>query len=419
MFNHVTVLLNEAVEGLNVKSDGIYVDCTLGGAGHSSLILKQLTTGHLYCFDQDENAIQAARQRLETIGNQFTIIQSNFKNIKAELNQRGVEHVDGILFDLGVSSPQFDNAERGFSYNYDARLDMRMDQSSSLDAHEIVNHYSYEQLVEILYKYADEKFAKQIARRIEKEREIQPIDTTFQLVEIVKSAIPAYARRKGGHPAKRTFQALRIAVNDELNVFDIALKDALDLLNINGRIAVITFHSLEDKICKYTFNEVSKLKDVPKGLPVIPEGMQPKFKLINKKPIIATEEELNEIQGVGEVLAKAFTGYFSDAKHVENFRKLLEELTIPEEISTKKQIFEGVNFVITGSVTHFANRGEVKELIESLGGKVTGSVTSKTNYLINNDVTSTSSKNKKANELGIPIISEETFLELVNQDKTE
>lgn len=294
MFNHVTVLLNEAVEGLNVKSDGIYVDCTLGGAGHSSLILKQLTTGHLYCFDQDENAIQAARQRLETIGNQFTIIQSNFKNIKAELNQRGVEHVDGILFDLGVSSPQFDNAERGFSYNYDARLDMRMDQSSSLDAHEIVNHYSYEQLVEILYKYADEKFAKQIARRIEKEREIQPIDTTFQLVEIVKSEIPAYARRKGGHPAKRTFQALRIAVNDELNVFDIALKDALDLLNINGRIAVITFHSLEDKICKYTFNEVSKLKDVPKGLPVIPEGMQPKFKLINKKPIIATEEELNE-----------------------------------------------------------------------------------------------------------------------------
>ena len=294
MFNHVTVLLNEAVEGLNVKSDGIYVDCTLGGAGHSSLILKQLTTGHLYCFDQDENAIQAARQRLETIGNQFTIIQSNFKNIKAELNQRGVEHVDGILFDLGVSSPQFDNAERGFSYNYDARLDMRMDQSSSLDAHEIVNHYSYEQLVEILYKYADEKFAKQIARRIEKEREIQPIDITFQLVEIVKSAIPAYARRKGGHPAKRTFQALRIAVNDELNVFDIALKDALDLLNINGRIAVITFHSLEDKICKYTFNEVSKLKDVPKGLPVIPEGMQPKFKLINKKPIIATEEELNE-----------------------------------------------------------------------------------------------------------------------------
>jgi len=276
MFNHVTVLLNEAVEGLNVKPDGIYVDCTLGGAGHSSLILKQLTTGHLYCFDQDIHAIEAARERLEKIGNQFTIIQSNFKNLKNELHLRGVEHVDGILFDLGVSSPQFDDGARGFSYNYDARLDMRMNQEASLDAHYIVNHYSYEQLVEILYKYADEK----------------SIDTTFQLVDIIKEAIPAYARRKGGHPAKRTFQALRIAVNDELNVFDIALKDALDLLNLNGRISVITFHSLEDKICKYTFNEVSKLKDVPKGLPVIPLEMQPKFKLVNRKPIIASDDEL-------------------------------------------------------------------------------------------------------------------------------
>ena len=220
MFNHVTVLLNEAVEGLNVKPDGIYVDCTLGGAGHSSLILKQLTTGHLYCFDQDIHAIEAARERLEKIGNQFTIIQSNFKNLKSELHLRGVEHVDGILFDLGVSSPQFDDGDRGFSYNYDARLDMRMNQEASLDAHYIVNHYSYEQLVEILYKYADEKFAKQIARKSEKEREIHPIDTTFQLVDIIKEAIPAYVRRKGGHPAKRTFQALRIAVNDELNVFD-------------------------------------------------------------------------------------------------------------------------------------------------------------------------------------------------------
>ena len=257
MFNHVTVLLNEAVEGLNVKPDGIYVDCTLGGAGHSSLILKQLTTGHLYCFDQDIHAIEAARERLEKIGNQFTIIQSNFKNLKSELHLRGVEHVDGILFDLGVSSPQFDDGDRGFSYNYDARLDMRMNQEASLDAHYIVNHYSYE-----------------------------------QLVDIIKEAIPAYARRKGGHPAKRTFQALRIAVNDELNVFDIALKDALDLLNLNGRISVITFHSLEDKICKYTFNEVSKLKDVPKGLPVIPLEMQPKFKLVNRKPIIASDDEL-------------------------------------------------------------------------------------------------------------------------------
>lgn len=293
MFNHITVLLNEAVEGLNIKPDGIYVDCTLGGAGHSCEILKRLTTGHLYCFDQDDVAIEAAKKRLENVGKNFTIIRSNFKNIKEKLNEQGVNQVDGILFDLGVSSPQFDDGERGFSYNADARLDMRMDRNIALDAHEIVNHWSYEQLVEILYKYADEKFAKQIARKIEREREIKPIDTTFQLVEIIKQAIPAYARRKGGHPAKRTFQALRIAVNDELNVFDIALKDSLDLLDIEGRIAVITFHSLEDKICKYTFNDVSKLKDVPRGLPVIPEDMQPKFRLVNKKAIVASHEELD------------------------------------------------------------------------------------------------------------------------------
>lgn len=293
MFNHVTVLLNEAVEGLNIKPEGIYVDCTLGGAGHSCEILKRLTTGHLYCFDQDVIAIKAARERLEKVGKQFTIIQSNFKNIKSELFKQGIDKVDGILFDLGVSSPQFDDGQRGFSYNLDARLDMRMDRSASLDAHYIVNHWSYEQLVEILYKYADEKFARQIARKIEKKREIQSIDTTFQLVEIVKEAIPAYARRKGGHPAKRTFQALRIAVNDELNVFNIALKSSLELLNMDGRIAVITFHSLEDKICKYTFNDVSKLKDVPKGLPVIPLEMQPKFRLVNKKAIVASDEELD------------------------------------------------------------------------------------------------------------------------------
>ena len=293
MFNHITVVLNEAIEGLNIKPDGIYVDCTLGGAGHSCEILKRLTTGHLYCFDQDDVAIEAARKRLEQVGKQFTIIRSNFKNIKEKLEELGVRQVDGILFDLGVSSPQFDDGQRGFSYNADARLDMRMDRSASLDAHEIVNHWSYEQLVEIFYKYADEKFAKQIARAIERQRQIQPIDTTFQLVEIIKQAIPAYARRKGGHPAKRTFQALRIAVNDELNVFDIALKDSLDLLNLGGRIAVITFHSLEDKICKYTFHDVSTMKDVPRGLPVIPDYMQPHFQLVNKKPIVAGSEELN------------------------------------------------------------------------------------------------------------------------------
>lgn len=292
MFDHVTVLLNEAVDGLNIKEDGIYVDCTLGGAGHSCAILKRLTTGHLYCFDQDISAIEAAKDRLGQIGDNFTIIYSNFVNIKEKLNELNIYKVDGILFDLGVSSPQFDTGSRGFSYNYDARLDMRMDTNGPLDAYKIVNTWSYEKLVEILYKYADEKFAKRIARKIEQTRVNKPIETTFELVEIIKEAIPAAARRKGGHPAKRTFQALRIAVNDELNVFDRALKDSLELLNNGGRISVITFHSLEDKICKYTFNDVTKLKDVPPGLPVIPEYLLPKYKLVNKKAIIASDDEL-------------------------------------------------------------------------------------------------------------------------------
>lgn len=292
MFDHVTVLLNEAVVGLKIKEDGIYVDCTLGGAGHSSAILKGLTTGHLYCFDQDQTAIAAAKERLSKISNNFTIIYSNFVNIKEKLNELGVEKVDGILFDLGVSSPQFDVGARGFSYNHDARLDMRMDTNNPIDAYTIVNNWPYEKIVEILFKYADEKFAKRIARKIEQTRQDKPIETTFELVELIKEAIPAPARRKGGHPAKRTFQALRIAVNDELNVFDWALKDALELLNSQGRIAVITFHSLEDKICKYTYNEVTKMKDVPPGLPVIPDYLLPRFKLVNKKPIIASDEEL-------------------------------------------------------------------------------------------------------------------------------
>ena len=292
MFEHTSVLLEEAVAGLNIKEDGIYVDCTLGGGGHSAAILKQLTTGHLYCFDQDQIAIEAARKRLEVISNNFTIFYSNFVNLKAELNNVGITKVDGIIFDLGVSSPQFDDGQRGFSYNHDARLDMRMDKSNPLDGYKIVNEWPYEKLVEILYKYADEKYAKQIARKIEQKRKIKPIVTTFELVDVIKEALPAAALKKKGHPAKKTFQALRIAVNDELNVFDKALKDALDLIDLHGRIAVITFHSLEDKICKYTFNDVAKLKDVPNGLPVIPEYLKPKFKLINKKPITASKSEL-------------------------------------------------------------------------------------------------------------------------------
>lgn len=294
MFHHKSVLLQETIEGLQIKEDGIYVDCTLGGGGHSSEILKRLTSGHLYCFDQDQVAIDAARERLLKISDNFTIIYSNFKNIKNELHKLGVEKVDGIVFDLGVSSPQFDDGERGFSYNYDAKLDMRMDRSQSLSAYDIVNTYDYHELVKILYKYSDEKFAKQIARKIEQHREERKIETTFELVDIIKEAIPAYARRKGGHPAKRTFQALRIAVNDELNVFDETLSDALDLLNIGGRVAVITFHSLEDKICKYTFQEVTKLPDIPKGIPVIPKELQPQFKKITRKPIIASESELED-----------------------------------------------------------------------------------------------------------------------------
>ena len=293
MFHHVSVMLDETINLLNIKEDGIYVDCTLGGGGHSKEILSRLTTGHLYCFDQDQDAIDAATSKLEAVSDHFTIIKSNFKNIKEELNNRGVTKVDGVLFDLGVSSYQFDEGERGFSYNQDARLDMRMNQSQSLSAYEVVNEYSYQDLVAILYKYADEKYAKQIARNIEKKRQASPIETTFQLVDIIKSSMPASALRKQGHPAKKTFQALRIEVNDELNVFEVALKDAMDLLNVEGRVAVITFHSLEDKICKYMFNEATTL-NVPKEIVVVPEYMKPDFIKVTKKPVVATKEELED-----------------------------------------------------------------------------------------------------------------------------
>lgn len=291
MFEHISVMLNEAVAGLNIKEDGIYVDCTLGGGGHSSKILSQLTSGHLYAFDQDETAIKAAQVKLSKISDHFTIIHSNFVNLKEKLNELGVEKVDGILFDLGVSSPQFDEGGRGFSYNYDSRLDMRMDQRQSLDAYQIVNEYPYEKIVKLLYMYSDEKFAKQIARKIESRRKEKPIETTFELVEIVKEAIPAPARRKGGHPAKRTFQALRIAVNDELNVFELALNQGLSILNVGGRISVITFHSLEDRICKTIFKEKTEVKNVP-GLPMLPDYLLPKFKLINRKAYTASADEL-------------------------------------------------------------------------------------------------------------------------------
>jgi 16S rRNA (cytosine1402-N4)-methyltransferase len=294
LFDHITVLKQESVDALNIKPDGIYVDCTLGGAGHSELILSQLVTGHLYAFDQDDKAIENARQVLKEHEGKFTIVRSNFRYIKEQLNSLGVQKVDGILFDLGVSSPQLDEADRGFSYQHDAELDMRMDQTSELTAKDIVNEWSFNELMKIISRYGEEKFAKQIARKIEAAREKKEIQTTGELVEIIKDAIPAPARRTGGHPAKRTFQAIRIAVNDELNAFEDALKDSIELLNIGGRIAVITFHSLEDRACKNILKKASTGPELPPGLPVIPEEYKPTLQLITRKPIVPTENELEE-----------------------------------------------------------------------------------------------------------------------------
>lgn len=294
MFEHETVLKWESIKGLNIKPDGIYVDCTLGGAGHSEEIVKQLTTGHLYAFDQDDVALAHAQERLAAYAGRFTLIKSNFVHLQEKLHDLGVMKVDGILFDLGVSSPQLDEGERGFSYNFDARLDMRMDQTSSLSAYEVVNDWPYNDLVRIFFTYGEEKFSKQIARKIEKAREEGPITTTFELVELIKDAIPAPARRKGGHPAKRTFQAIRIAVNDELNVFDRAVYQAIDLLAVGGRLCVITFHSLEDRMCKLAFKEKSSLPELPQGLPMIPKEFEPELRLVTRKPITAGDDELDD-----------------------------------------------------------------------------------------------------------------------------
>ncbi len=293
-FNHVTVLLHEAVAGLAIKPEGVYVDATLGGGGHSGLILSHLTSGHLYSFDQDETAIRFNQEHLKEAldSDKLTLIQSNFRNLREALLKQRVTRIDGIVYDLGVSSPQFDDAKRGFSYQHDAPLDMRMNQGQSLSAYQVVNEWSYQELVRILYRYGEEKFAKQIARSIERHRQKQPIETTFELTEIVKEAIPAAARRHGGHPAKKTFQAIRIAVNDELGALEASLEQALSLLKIGGRISVITFQSLEDRLVKTMFKERTTLPELPPGLPVIPQDAQPDFKLINKKPILPTEEEL-------------------------------------------------------------------------------------------------------------------------------
>lgn len=294
MFKHDAVLLEETVDGLDVKEDGVYVDATLGGGGHAEYLLGRLRTGQLIVFDQDEHALTHAEEKFKDYDN-ITFIHSNFEHLRDELKDIGITEVDGILYDLGVSSPQLDNTNRGFSHSREARLDMRMDQSRSLDAYEVVNTYSYEGLVSIFFRYGEEKFSKKIARQIEVMRKEAPIETTTELTEIIKSQIPQKFRRTGGHPAKRVFQALRIAVNDELRVFESSLEQAIGLLKKGGRVSVITFHSLEDRICKQMFVEYEKGPELPRKMPVVPEEYQPALKRVNRKPVTANEEakELN------------------------------------------------------------------------------------------------------------------------------
>lgn len=295
MFHHISVLLKETVDQLNIKEDGVYVDCTLGGAGHSQYLLNQLSDeGRLIAIDQDLTAINHAKEKLQQDLHKVTFVHNNFRNLANILAELNIDKVDGILYDLGVSSPQLDVPERGFSYQHNAKLDMRMDQTQPLSAYEVVNTWSYETLVKIFFRYGEEKFSKQIARKIEARRQQQPIETTFDLVACIKEGIPAKARRKGGHPAKRVFQAIRIAVNDELAAFEDSLEQAIDHVKVNGRISVITFHSLEDRLCKQMFQEYEKGPDVPRGLPVLPEAYTPKLKRVNRKPIVADATDLED-----------------------------------------------------------------------------------------------------------------------------
>lgn len=280
---HVSVLLNESIENLNIKEDGIYVDCTLGFAGHSKEILKRIKKGKLFAFDQDGEAINYSKKILDQISGNYEIIKSNFAFIKSELNKRGIEKVDGVLFDLGVSSVQLDEAERGFSFHKDAKLDMRMDTDQSFSAYDVVNDYSKEELETIFFKYGEEKYSRSIANAIVRERENRKIETTLELTEIIRESVPEKYRRTH-HPARKVFQAIRIEVNKELDVFTKALNDAIDMLNPGGRICVITFHSLEDRICKNIFKEKSEMDSIFKGLPDkdIPLEYRPELKLITK-----------------------------------------------------------------------------------------------------------------------------------------
>ena len=293
-FHHVTVLLHETIDYLDVKPDGVYVDATLGGAGHSEYLLSKLSPkGHLYAFDQDATAIEHAKKRLAPYieKGMVTFVQDNFRHLRLQLEKLGVDEIDGICYDLGVSSPQLDERERGFSYKQDAPLDMRMNRHADFSAYQVVNDYDYHDLVRIFFKYGEDKFSKQIARKIEQARQIKPIETTTELAEIIKSAKPAKELKKKGHPAKQIFQAIRIEVNDELGAADESIQQAIDLLAVDGRISVITFHSLEDRLTKQLFKEASTV-DVPKGLPFIPDDLKPKLELISRKPILPSAEEL-------------------------------------------------------------------------------------------------------------------------------
>ncbi len=296
-FEHDTVLLEQTIDALDVIPHGVYVDCTLGGAGHAKYLLSQLNAqGHLYAFDQDIEAIRNAEQVLadEIAAGKVTLIHDNFRNIASALSKQGVKYVAGIYYDLGVSSPQLDHGERGFSYRAEAPLDMRMDQSASLTAHEIVNTWGFNDLLRIISRYGEERFAKRIARAIERERDNQSIETTTQLAEIVKETIPAATRRTGGHPAKRTFQAIRIAVNDELGAIEESVEAGLKLLSVGGRMSVISFHSLEDRIVKQLFKEASATPELPPNLPVLPAEFEPEYQVINRKPVVASDEELEQ-----------------------------------------------------------------------------------------------------------------------------
>lgn len=291
MTKHVSVLLQESISSLNLLENSVVVDATLGYGGHSSNILERISKGYLFAFDQDSEAIRYSTDRLSSIGTNFTIIKSNFVNMKEELEKRGINKVDAVLFDLGVSSPQLDDESRGFSFHNDARLDMRMDRDQKLSAYEVVNEYSEQDLARIFYKYGEDKFSKSVARRIVEYRKEKPIETTLELVEVIKSGVPM-KYRINKHPARQIFQAIRIEVNHELDVIEPALLQALELLNVGGRVAVITFHSLEDRLVKNYFKEMTKIDDKVKGMPNIPDEYLPDFKLVVNKAIIPSDSEI-------------------------------------------------------------------------------------------------------------------------------